>query len=184
MNAVICHWLMCVCFSSWWTRSCGSDIDVATCFLPDCMWPTTLWLMAAGTTSLWRSTAQPLDSPLMPATPTRWFCLNPAGSVSPVGPWCWPAPIPVQMQSAWASPAVWRAYSSTERQWEERRGRQELARRPADSLGSTSAARMWSSVPVILVRMEALVLKSPVQVGKQCYSKFAHTVFTVLPTCS
>ncbi len=51
---------MCVCFSSWWTRSCGSDIDVATCFLPDCMWPTTLWLMAAGTTSLWRSTAQPL----------------------------------------------------------------------------------------------------------------------------
>ncbi len=166
MNAVICHWLVCVCFSSWWTRSCGSGIDVETCSLPVCMWPTTLWLTAAGTTSLWRSTAQPLDSPLMPATPTRWFCLNPAGSVSPVGLWCWPAPIPAQMQSAWASPAVWRAFSSMERQWEERRGRRELARRPAGSSGSTSAARMWRAVPVILVRTEALVLKSPVEVGK------------------
>lgn len=166
MNTVICHWPFCVCVSSWWTRSCGSDIAVATCVLPVCRWPTTLWLMAAGMMSLWRSMAQPLDSPLIPATPTLSFCHNPASLLSPVGLWCWPALIPAQMQSDWASRAVWRAYISTEKQWEERRGWQETGRL-ADSLGSTSAALMWRSVPVILVRTEALVRKTPVEVGKQ-----------------
>lgn len=175
MNIVICHWRFCVCVSSWWTRSCGSHMDVATCLLPVYTWPTILWLMAAGIMSLWRSTAQPLDSPLMPATPSLSFCHNPASSLSPVGRWCWPALTPAQMQSDWASRAVWRTYVSMEKRWEERRGWQELARRPAHSLGSTNAALMWRSVPVILVRTEALVSKTPVKVGKQWYS--THTLF-------
>ncbi len=182
MNAVICHWLVCVVFLAG-GQGAGSGIDVETCSLPVCMWPTTLWLTAAGTTSLWRSTAQPLDSPLMPATPTRWFCLNPAGSVSPVGLWCWPAPIPAQMQSAWASPAVWRR--SVQWRGSERRGegRRELARRPAGSSGSTSAARMWSCASNPCENGGTCV-EEPSGGGKAMFFFFFFCRLIVLPTIS